>query len=160
MPNLKLSDWAAVAEIIASFAIIVSLAYVGIEVSQNTKALQHDTYQNMMTMVNEGQYILATDQEFHQLFFSGENSPSDLSEEEWSRFTQFNFPRMDNWEYLYLSKQDETITSAIWSSYDNWYREMVCLAGHRRFFEENRAAYAPQFIAYLESDVLPNCPQE
>lgn len=158
MPNLKLSDWANVAEIIASFAIIASLVYVGMEVSQNTRALQNDTYQNMMAMVNEGQYILATNEEFHHLYVTGENSPAELSEEEWSRFTHFNFNRMDNWEYLYLGKQDNAITPAVWSAYDTYFREIVCMPGHRRFFQENRTAYAPPFIAYLESEVLSNCP--
>ena len=160
MLNLKLSDWANVAEIIASFAIVASLAYVGMEISQNTKALQNDSYQNMLAMINEGQYILATDQEFHRLFVTGEKSPSELSEEDWSRFTQFNFPRMDTWEYLYLGNQDNMITPAVWSAFDPYFRGIVCMRGHRRFFRENRAAYAPQFIVYLETDVLPDCPSE
>ena len=47
MPNLKLSEWANVAEISVSFIVVASLVYIGLEVNQNTQALQIDSYQSM-----------------------------------------------------------------------------------------------------------------
>ena len=37
MRKLKLKDWASVAEISASFVVVASLAYIGLELNQNTK---------------------------------------------------------------------------------------------------------------------------
>ncbi len=65
MRSLKLSEWANVAEIIAAGVIVASLAYVGYEINQNTRALQIDSYQNMLAEMIDLNVTLATDADFH-----------------------------------------------------------------------------------------------
>ena len=55
--NLRLSELAQIAEIIAAVAVIVSLLYVGMEVRRNTAATQAATYQEVVQASNE--YLLA-----------------------------------------------------------------------------------------------------
>jgi hypothetical protein len=43
----SLQDWASIAEIIGAIAIVISLAYVAFEISENTKALQATTRQSL-----------------------------------------------------------------------------------------------------------------
>ncbi len=157
MRSLKLSEWANVAEILASVVIVASLAYVGLEINQNTKALQNESYQYVLTTLAEGQNILATDKDFHRVFSTGERSPSDLSDEEWARFAIFVLVRWSAWEYLYMMKQEDSISPVAWTAFDPGFRVLVCMRGHRRFFEERSLFFAPQFIAYLEAKVFPNC---
>jgi len=38
--RLKLSEWASVAEIVGAAAVIISLAYVGYQVNDNTSAIR------------------------------------------------------------------------------------------------------------------------
>ena len=154
-------------EAIGFVAIIASLIFVGIETRSSTKqaklankSLLNDSYQNVIAAMGEMQLILATNEEFHRLFTLGEKSPSELSDEEWSRFSHFNFQRIGTWEYVYLGTLDNSISPALWEAFDPFYRSMSCLKGHKRFIEENRHAHAPQFIAYLESEVLSNCVPE
>ena len=94
MKSLKLADWANIAEIVAAVVIVISLAYVGLEINQNTKALQNESHRSTLEMMNSGQNILATDEEFHRIYISGLESPADLNEAEWSRFVQFMLPRI------------------------------------------------------------------
>ena len=155
--KLRLSEWANVAEIIAAAVIVASLVYVGFEINQNTRALQTDSYQNVLAMISTTNHILATDEEFNRLFRAAENSPDDLSEEEWMRFVEFNLSRVGLWEYLYLGTLENSISSAAWSAFDPYFREVVCKPGHRRFFEELRSAHSPEFIAYVETDAIPAC---
>jgi hypothetical protein len=158
--KLRLSEWANLAEIIGTIAIVASLAYVGLEVHQNTKALQTESYKSVLEMISEGENILATDVELHRIYVTGTRSPESLSEEDWSRFTYFNFPRMGIWEYLYLGKLDNTITPATWSAFDPYFRDLSCMKGNRRFFEENRVGHASLFMDYLDSGVFPHCPPQ
>ena len=46
--NRKLSDWASVAEIIASIAVVITLLLVVANMRENTNALQVNTYQELM----------------------------------------------------------------------------------------------------------------
>ena len=157
MRKLNLSEWANIAEIIAAGVIVASLVYVGYEIKQNTKALQTDSYQNVLAKIQELNVTLATDEEFHRIFRMGEQSPSELSESEWARFTQFNFSMMGLWEYMYLGKQNNSITPAVWSAFDPFFRGIVCMPGHRRFFEEQKHAHATEFMTYIEIEVIPAC---
>ena len=115
MRKLSLSEWANLAEIAGTAAIVVSLAYVGVQVHQNTKALQTESYQSVPAMISQGEYLLAADAELHRLCVSGAGSPESLSADDWSRFTYFNYPYMGLWEYLYLGTKENTITPATWS---------------------------------------------
>ena len=157
MRSLKLSEWAHVAEILAAVVIVASLAYVGLEINQNTKALQNESYQYVFSMLAESQNILVTDKDFNRVFDIGERSPSELSDEEWSRLTKFLLIRWSAWEYLFMMKEEDSISPVAWTAFDPGFRVVVCMRGHRRFFEESSLDFAPRFIAYLEADVFPNC---
>lgn len=40
MAKLRLSDWASIAEVVGAIAVVISLAYVGIQVRDNTEAVR------------------------------------------------------------------------------------------------------------------------
>jgi len=125
-------------EAIGFVALIASLIFVGIETRNSAeqaelanRALKNDSYQNVLSLMNEMQFILATDEEFHRLYTTGEKFPSELSEEEWSRFTQFEFPRMGTWEYLYAGKQDNSMSPHLWAAFDPFFRSIVYMGVKR-----------------------------
>lgn len=151
----KLNQWLTLA---ANLGVMTGIVFLVFELNQNTQALQTESYTSVLEMISEGEIILATNAEFHDLFVTGEKSPEQLPEQDWSRFTYFNFPRMGLWEYLFLGKEDGTITPAAWSAFDPYFRSIACLRGHRRFFDEQRIGHAPKFMTYLDEEVFPGCP--
>lgn len=157
MKSLKLADWANIAEIVASIAIVVSLAYVGLEIEQNTLALQNESHRSTLEMMNSGQNILATDEEFHRIYISGMASPTELNELEWSRFVQFMLPRLGAWEYLFLAKLEGSVSPGAWAAFDPYFREIICEPGLVKFIAAYESSYAPDFIEYLKSDPLRQC---
>ncbi len=55
---MKLSEWASVAEITSAFAVVISLVYVGLQVSQNTIAVTQSTHQAMVDYNREQSALL------------------------------------------------------------------------------------------------------
>lgn len=157
MKSLKLADWANIAEIVAAVVIVISLAYVGLEINQNTKALQNESHRSTLEMMNSGQNILATDEEFHRIYISGLESPADLNDAEWSRFVQFMLPRIGAWEYLFLAKQEGSVSPGAWAAFDPYFREMICMPGLVKFIGLYESSYAPDFVAYVKSDPMHRC---
>ena len=157
MKSLKLGDWANIAQIVATIVVVLSLGYVGLEVNQNTKAIQNESHRSTLEMMNSGQLVLATNEEFHKIYKMGMMSPADLSEDQWSRFVQFMLPRIGAWEYLYLAKQEGSASPGAWAAFDPYFREVICTSGLTRVFTEYKSAYAPTFVAYVESDPLRGC---
>lgn len=159
MKSLSLADWANLAEVVGAIAIVISLAYVGLEINQNTKALQNESHRSTLEMMNSGQNILATDAEFHQIYMTGLESPADLSDTEWSRFVQFVLPRLGAWEYLFLAKEEGSVSPGAWAAFDPYFREAICMPGLVRFFGEYESSYAPDFVGYVKSGPMRDCSQ-
>jgi hypothetical protein len=157
MKSLKLADWANIAEIVASIVIVISLGYVGLEINQNTKALQNESHRSTLEMMNAGQNILATDEEFHRIYIEGLGSPTDLSDAEWSRFVQFMLPRIGAWEYLFLAKLEGSVSPGAWAAFDPYFREMICMPGLTKFIVDYESSYAPGFVEYVKSDPMRQC---
>jgi hypothetical protein len=157
LKSLKLQDWANIAEIVAAIVIVLSLGYVGLEINQNTKALQNESHRSTLEMMNSGQNILATDEEFHRIYKLGLESPADLDEAEWSRFAQFTLPRIGAWEYLFLAKLEGSVSPGAWAAFDPYFREIICMPGLVRFVGEYETSYAPDFVAYVKSDPMSQC---
>ncbi len=158
MPNLKLSEWASVAEIATSIVVIASLGYIALEVNQNTQALQVGTYQAMATFMLELDVAQASNEELNRIITLAETSPSDVSPEEWPRFTKMAYPRYGMWEFLYLQMQNDAVDEITWLAYEPFYlTEFACKRGYRRFWEEHQSGFSPPFIEYMQSEVLPTC---
>ena len=157
MQKLKLSEWANIAEIIASIVIVASLVYVGWEVNQNTKTLQNESHMNVITLLNDQQMALTTNEDLYRIFIKAEELPFDLSNEEWLRFVQFIYPRIGVWEYLYIAREEGTINDHVWSGFEPYFLSIICKPGYRRWWDEFGLSNAPPFIAYVETQVLPTC---
>lgn len=154
---MKLSEWAHVAEIVASVVIVVSLAYVGLELSQNTLALQQSAYQDTFSELASLDLALAQDAELHRIVSKGQDDPEQLNEEEWSRFTHFNYPRLGVWEYLFLSKNEGGVSQSQWRAFEPYFINLFCKPGHERFFRENRESYSSEFVEYVEDEFENKC---
>ena len=157
MPKLKLSEWANVSEIVASIVIVASLAYIGMELNQNTQALQTDSYQTMTGILIELDVAQALSEDLNRIIMLAEASPSDISAEEWERFTHIAFARFGLWEYLLLSYQDDSISGAQWAAFEPYLRGYACKRGYKRFWEEKQFAFSIPFKEYFGSEVLPTC---
>jgi len=154
---MKLSEWANIAEIIASIVIVLSLVYVGMEINQNTQALQNESHLDILAMLTEAQMTLVSNDELHRTIMTAENSPADVSAEEWSKFVEFTFPRIGVWEYLFLANQRDILTEGMWVGFQPYFQDLMCTPGYRRWWNENGHKNDPSFIAHVESQVIPHC---
>ena len=69
--KLKLSEMASVAEIIGAFAIVISLVYVGVQLTQNTKGIRAQSYYNVLSGKNALYRELAADKELFNILSQG-----------------------------------------------------------------------------------------
>ena len=60
--NQKLSDWASIAEIVASIAVVVTLIMLMIDVRENTEVVRSNSYDDLLGDVNEQALVIAQDE--------------------------------------------------------------------------------------------------
>ena len=61
MDRTKLQDFSLVAEIVAALAVIVTLAFLALEMRSNTDAIRAQTYTELMAQINDWRTLTVTD---------------------------------------------------------------------------------------------------
>ena len=159
MAKLKLSDYANLAEIGASLVVVASLAYIGLEIQQNTKAVHASTFQAFVSNLTQVDLAVVTNPNLDRIITLGESSPSELSNEEWSTFERYSLARMGQFELAYLSFLEGTMSELLWSGVQSFVVSLLCKPGYRQFWDRNyQTAYAPVFQDYVQKEVLTSCP--
>jgi len=157
MPTLKLSDWANLAEIVASVAVVLSLIYVGFQINQNTVAIQQESHQSVQEILQDIDLTLAVDTELLKVVMHAEKSPSEVTELQWRRFTHMAFPNIATWEFVYLARSEGAMTEAQWAAFNPYFTSLVCKAGYRRFWKENRPVFTPNFALHVDTVIGSEC---
>jgi len=157
MPTLKLSDWANLSEIVASVAVVLSLIYVGFQINQNTVAIQQESHQSVQEILQAIDLTLAADPELLKIVMSAEKSPAEVTELQWRRFTHMAIQNIATWEFVYLARSEGAITEDQWAGFNPYFTAMVCKAGYRRFWEENRPFFTPSFALHVNTIIGSEC---
>lgn len=133
-------------QLIGIVGVLAGLVFLGYEIQQNTKAVQNESYLNILGMLTEQQTSMTTDEDLSRIINTGEDAPNELSADEWYRFSQFILPRMGVWEYLYLGSLEGTVPDSLWAAFDPYFMSIVCKPGYKRWMSEFGTQFAPQFI--------------
>ena len=157
MPKFKLSDWAHISEIGASIVVVLSLIYVGLQINQNTVALQQETYQSVQEILHNVDMTLATDSELLEVVMLAETSPSKASPLQWRKFTHLAFPQFATWEFIFLARQAGAFSEDQWTAIDPYFSVIMCKAGYTRFWRENKPVFAPSFAKHVETVFASRC---
>ena len=120
MVNMKLAEWAAVAEILGMVAVIVSLLLVARSISQNTAAM-HTANDNFLYERQDAIITtLVTDPSMAELQIKHENNEQ-LSEVEHVRLWNQLFRDMLMWELAFRRFEAGLLSAAQWQEWDKAY---------------------------------------
>jgi hypothetical protein len=160
MNKLTLSQWANIAEIGASVILILGLAYVGLGLDRNTKAVHSETWQAVVEKLIDLNVAEASTPELSRVVVLGESSPLQLTAEEWWRYSKFAESRLGQMEFAYLARTNDTLGESYWVALEGYLEEMVCKPGYRRFWSQNgESSYHVDFFDYV-AGVIRNCDEK
>ena len=142
------------AEIIASFAIVGSLIFVGIQVSQNTDATRVSNSQIALQSWSDQSLAMATNAELSQLYYDGayphvkEAFPDNGSR---SRIGPYMSATLKTVETIYLQWRQGNLPDDTWHSYPK--SMAVIFAGHEAtndYWKAARHTFAPSFREFMD----------
>jgi len=151
---MKLSDWANVAEIVGAVAVIVTLAYVAVQIEQNTIAVEASTRQGRLDYGREQTELLITQPGLAKLVMAAEKNANALNEEEQQLFYEFTTWRMATWELTYQEYVDGLLDEETWLAWDGYYLLFVKgKPGYRKFFNDTRPQWDSRFMAHVDKSL-------
>ena len=110
--KLELKDWAALAGITASVAVVASLAFIGLQIFGNTRATQAAQYQELLTLETNMHFDLGKDPRLAQRYEAAFYAREALSAGESRAGIYMVIATMRLWEGYYLQYRSGALGSS------------------------------------------------
>jgi len=154
MNNEKLKSWALIAEIVGGLAVLLSIVYLAVEVRANTSAIQSQTNQGLLELLNEYTYKA---EENAELMMKGSGNWEDLDDIERYRYRQLWFALANIWEQAFNSNRSGTLSNDLWEGWDgDAMRETVCTESGREVWNSWVDTFSPGFQLHVD-EVFLDC---
>ena len=142
----------AIGETIGAVAVVVTLAYLIIQIKQNTRGVHAATMQANVSEFNSLNIHLATTPELAEIFDRGTANPDSLSKEEEYSFLWICRSYMNLYQNLFDQYQQGTLPENVWKKHTNELKVLVTQPGMITFRRSD--TYYEDLWSYL--DTLPN----
>ena len=145
----KLSEFFTVT---ANLGVLIGLAFLVIEIQQNTSMTQAQTRDAMTEKLMTWQLVLADNQELASIFSQGNQQKLERGTPEWLSYRmliQSNFRMWENEWYQYqrgLFEESEFLPRT-----QRWINTVGENGGYKDVWELSRETYAPEFRAIINS---------
>ncbi len=146
----RLSQLAQIAEIIGAVAIVISLVYVGIEISENSRAVRSAMANQSTTAVSTWYTTLGSNEQASRVFHVGLAEPEQLSEEELAQFIYLAHGLMLEYQSAFYVSREGTLDLALQDSITKSLSASAHLAGFQLYWEQRAEIFYPEFRARVD----------
>lgn len=158
---MKLSEAANWAEIVSAVGLVISLIYVGIQVTDNTSAMRSETASNASTEFIDWYTHLSGDPELMDVWLQGVTEPEALDEQEQLRFVFLLHIIMLQFQNNYYLVEEGTLDEKMLYAVNNTLATIRGTPGFEMYWSLRRDLFNPEYQAFVErlmfeTDGLPN----
>ena len=143
--------WARLTEIIGTVAVVLSLVYVGLQVRQNTRAIQTATAQGVNEQHAATIRLIIESPEFADLLVRAERAPASMSAADSLRYDGYLNQRINVYETVYTSWVAGTMEDGMAAGWLAGLPGWLCLAGSLEHWRSNAGNYHPAFQVAMDS---------
>lgn len=138
-------------QLISTLAVIITVIYLTIQISDNTAALLNQSHYNALSIGQNPIVMMVDNAELAAIVEKGYRDPGLLTRVERLRFYDHQFLSFNGWEYLFYANTDESIPESLWIGADGYFGDLVhSKPGLKKFWTEYRHAFAEPFRSYVE----------
>ena len=154
---MTLSDWASVAEIIGSIAVVISLVFVGLQIRKNTESEQANTLQTSVGADVEMLTAWGSTEEGAYLISQYILDPSPLTEKQIIQARYLFAGGLRHWENLYLQYTVGAISEDTWQARVKAVNTTLLSKGYQEFQKSFLGNYmSGDFLRYAEKIITEN----
>jgi len=140
----------AVGEAVGAIAVVVTLAYLAMQIRQNTGATRAASHHAVIEALNQGNLAQARDAELAQIWVSGLKDRGVLTEVERQRFDSLCLAYFHVFDSLWYSAKVGTAERDLLLSEEKGFVYLMDSSGVYDWWEANPYAFSPEFRDYME----------
>jgi hypothetical protein len=148
----KLEQWALFAEIAGAVAVVLSVAYLALQVSDNNRLLRSQAHYNALELGQRPLEIMLENESLAVVLVSCETAPATVDQVGWERCSNYYLMQFNSWEYFYYQHDDQSIPPQLWRGADAYFKQKVATnLGYARFWSESQIAFDEPFRSYVNA---------
>ena len=141
----------AIGEVLGAGAVVVSLAYVGIQIRQNTAEMRSVSTQSFISHRSDANFFIATNPELSKLLTTAVHGFEDLPEHEQFQFKAYCFAFYNQFDFAFHQYRTGRLEEKFWLRMENEIPSTLLLPGVTAWWEQDKVRYTPEFVEYAEA---------
>jgi hypothetical protein len=97
--KLRLETCARVAEIAGAIAVVMSVIYLAVQISDNTRLLRSQAHSSALSLMQRPLEIMLENEGLAHIVSQCNARPTEVSDEHWERCLNYYFMQFNGWEY-------------------------------------------------------------
>lgn len=138
-------------EFVGTTAVVVSLIYVGLQVRQNTAAIQTNTSHAVYQQHQEQVLAEIQSADFAEVLLKARRRPEDMTAVDSLRYDGYLNLRLNLLEAVYTSGRQGTMEAGLAAAWLDAIPHIRCLPGMETFWAQNRPFYHRAFRTAMDS---------
>jgi len=151
METLTLEQAYYIGELITTFAVIISLVYVGIQIRQNTHAIKLTSAQNLFHEYRDSQALLVADAELADIHLRAIQDINSLSLGEKHRLYLWLNNLFRVFENAHYQNSKGTVDKPVWDGMLGYIKLIKKLSGYQAFWNDRKSIYNNEFQEFYDS---------
>lgn len=141
----------AVGEVLGAFGVIASLAYLALQIRQNTRAIRAERYESVVNSLMELVQPLVADERLATRFQQAVEDWHAVPLEDRSRLVHVLFAEFKVFENLFYQYRQGMLAPELWEGWRRLTLTYFVRPGVRAWWEMRKAAFSDEFREFLES---------
>jgi hypothetical protein len=155
---MTIQDWGAIGELVAAVAVVISLAYLAVQIRQNTRQVEDNTravraaaVHSGIQLIFENRVAIFSDAETAAIFQKGLDGPGELSPVDQLRFRLICSNAVDALFNTYSQTEASGFSRDTWRAQVATAKRIITTPGGRWFWESYRNEYRSDFQAEVDA---------
>jgi hypothetical protein len=145
-----LQEWANLAEIVGNAAIIVSLVFVGLQISDTTKEMRASTAYNATVALQTWYNEIGTNDQAATVFRKGMNDPTSLSKDEAMQFIMCIHSVILAYQNVYFVGVEGTLDAAMYKAMSSTLEAAVPTPGYKWYWQQRAGHFTDEFRGFID----------
>ena len=156
-PRNHLENAALIAEILGAIAVVVSVIYLAVQITDNTRMLRSQSHYKALEVLQRPFELLLESDSLAPTLHECDVQPDKVEASRWSRCVTYYFMQANGWEYTYYQHLEDAIPPELWVGVDGYMGELARTnSGWVRFWEETSHAFGEPFRTYIDERIRQN----
>lgn len=138
-------------DLVGTAAVVVSLIYVGLQVRQNTAAIQTSTSQDVYQLHQDRSLVEMESPEFAELLLRATRSPVTMTPVDSLRYSRYLNLLLNLQESVYTNALQGTLEAGMAAGWLEGMADLPCRPGMDGYWQRRRLGYQPAFRAAMDS---------